>query len=268
MLTPETNGVPEIDRSVSEFPSALERRQNRSSFVREYGGVVVGDDEVLLSGSARRRVVRVGDCLRIAPHRGSAYIADLLKHLERSGFDGAPRWLGRTDDGYDVLTYIEGSVPGDPPYDLDDEQLSAAADLVRRFHDAAAGTPLCGGEETVCHGDLGPHNTVFRDHRPISIIDWDEEVGPGSRAVDFADAVWGFTDLTSDSVPVYEQARRVAVMCASYPGMSPGIVVAELRAQFRRAESNHLAAGRPGPLAVFQDLIAWLDRHGPTIEGD
>ena len=122
--------------------------------------------------------------------------------------------------------------------------------------------------ETVCHGDLGPHNTVFRHGRPVAIIDWDEDVGPGLRTVDFADAVWGFTDLTSDSVPVAEQARRVAVMCASYPGMSPGIVVAELTAQFQRAARHHRAAGRAGPLAVFEDLIAWMGRHKSTIAGE
>lgn len=54
---------------------------------------------------------------------------------------------------------------------------------------------------TVLHG-AGPHNTVFRDGCPVAIIDWDDGVGPGSRAVDFADAVWGFADVTSDSVPV------------------------------------------------------------------
>ena len=153
-----------------------------------------------------------------------------------------------------------------PPYNFDDEQLVAAGDLVRRFHDAVAGTPLCGVMETVCHGDLGPHNTVFRHGRPVAIIDWDEDVGPGLRSVDFADAVWGFADLTSDSVPVAEEARRVAVMCASYPGMSPGIVVAELTAQFQRAARNHRAAGRAGPLAVFEDLIAWMDRQDPRSQ--
>ncbi len=189
-------------------------------------------------------------------------------HLERVGFDGAPRWLGRTDDGHDILSFIEGTVLGVPPFNLNDEQLVAAAGLVQRFHDAVAGTPLCRGAETVCHGDLGPHNTVFRDGWPIAIIDWDDDVGPGSRAVDFADAVWGFADVTSDSVSVDEQARRVSMMCRNYPGMTPRVVVRELAAQFERARSNHLAAGRSGPLEVFEGLIAWLDRHGPRIAAD
>lgn len=230
--------------------------------------MVSPDDGEVLAGGARRHVIRVGTTLRVPPHERSAYIADLLRHLERVGFDGAPRWLGRSDDGYELLTYVEGVVPNVPPYNLNDEQLIAAAKMVLEFHDAVAGTPLCRGAETVCHGDLGPHNTVFRGGRPVAIIDWDDDVGPGSRAVDFSDAVWSFADLTNDSVPVSEQARRVAVMCAIYPAMTPGIVVDELRAQFERACSNHTAAGRTGPIQVFEGLIAWLDRHGTAIAPD
>lgn len=218
----------------------------------------------MLTVGERRRIVRVGDAVRVPAHERSAYISELLRHLERVGFDGAPRWLGRTD-GHDLLTWIEGTVPAHGPYNLDDEQLVAAATLVLRFHDAVAGTPLCRGAETVCHGDLGPHNTVFRGGRPIAIIDWDDDVRPGSRAVDFADAVWSFADLTSESVAVARQARRVATMCAAYPAMTPATVVEELSAQFERARSNHLAANRSGPLEVFDGLIAWMDRHGPTI---
>lgn len=219
----------------------------------------------LLAGGARRQLVRVGATVRVPPHERSAYIAELLVHLQRNGFDGSPRWLGRTEDGYELLSYIEGTVLSDPPYNLNDQQLVEAGELVRRFHDAVAGTPLCQGEETVCHGDLGPHNIVFRSGRPVAIIDWDDDVGPGSRAVDFADLVWGCADVTSGSVPVAEQARRVAVMCTAYPDMTPGIVVAELMAQFERARSNHVAARRHGPAEVFEGLIAWMQRHGPAI---
>lgn len=209
--------------------------------------------------------MRVGDVLQVTPHARSAYVARLLTHLEQVGFDGAPRWLGRSADGGDLLSFVEGAVPDEPPYDLDDDQLTAAAALVRRFHDATAGSPLCEGQETVCHGDLGPHNTVFRDGRPVAIIDWDADVGPGRRDVDFADAVWSFTDLTSPDVDVDEQVRRVSVICAAYPGMTPAVVVTELRAQFERARTHHRAAGRPGPLAVFEGLLAWMDRHGPRV---
>lgn len=225
-------------------------------------------DGQILSGGAQRQVVRVGNTVHVPAHRGSAYIEGLLNHLEHVGFAGDPRWLGHCDHGHDVLTYVEGTVPTDPPYDVDDDQLVAAAALLRRFHDAVAGTWLCGESETVCHGDLGPHDTVFRDGLPVAFIDWDDGVGPGSRAVDFADAVWGFADVTSSSVPVAEQARRVSVMCTGYSGMTPRIVVEELAAQFERARSNHQRAGRDRPREVFEGLIAWLDSHRAVLAPD
>lgn len=211
------------------------------------------------------RVRRVGDVVHVTPHARWAYVAQLLTYLESVGFRGAPRWLGGSVDGDDLLTFIEGAVLEDPPYNLDDDQLTAAAELIREFHDCVAGTDLCMGEETVCHGDLGPHNTIFHAGRPIALIDWDADVRPGRRSVDFADAVWSFTDLTSQEVPVAEQARRVTVMCTVYPTMTPAIVVSELREQFDRARSRHQAAQRPGPLAVFEGLLAWIDRHGPMV---
>lgn len=209
--------------------------------------------------------------MRVPPHEHSAYISDLLRHLERVGFDGAPRWLGRTDDGHELLTYIDGTVPAQslprrrPPYNLDDEQLVAASNLVLRIHDAVAGTPLCRGEETSATVTWGRTTRSSATAGQSRSSTGTTTLGPGSRAVDFADAVWGFADVTSESVPVVELARRVAVMCATYPAMSPGIVVGELRAQFERARSNHLAAARSVPLEVFDGLIAWIDRHGPTI---
>lgn len=62
-----------------------------------------------------------------------------------------------------------------------------------------------------------------------------------------------------------EQARRVAVMCAAYRGMSPDVVVEELTSQFDRARLHHLVAQRPGPVAVFDGLLAWMDRHGSLV---
>ena len=45
------------------------------------------------------------------------------------------------------------------------EYLAEVARLVRQFHDLTAGTPLAGDQEVVCHNDLSPKNTVYRDDR-------------------------------------------------------------------------------------------------------
>jgi len=37
----------------------------------------------------------------------------VLRHLERAGFDGAPRVLGFDDRGREVLTFLDGNTVGD-----------------------------------------------------------------------------------------------------------------------------------------------------------
>ena len=152
---------------------------------------------------------------------------------------------GYDERGREVLEFVEGEVPAGPPYALSDARLLSAARLIRRFHDATVSSPLCRGQEVVCHGDLGAHNTVFRGEQAVALIDWDAGLAPGRRTVDFAHAVWCFADLTEDAVPVAEQARRTRLMCAAYPGMTPRLVVDELTARFHRARpARGCRAGR------------------------
>ena len=92
----------------------------------------------------------------------------------------------RVGDEVRRLSYVHGWVAPDLAHDeWIDEQLVAAAELTRGFHDALAGSPLAGDEETVCHNDLGPCNTVQSNGAPVAFIDWDS-AEPGSRALDLA----------------------------------------------------------------------------------
>lgn len=52
-----------------------------------------------------------------------------------------------------------------------------------------AGSPLAAGEETVCHDDLGPCNTVHVDGLPAAYVDWDSAAA-GPRVADLAHAIW------------------------------------------------------------------------------
>jgi Phosphotransferase enzyme family len=69
---------------------------------------------------------------------------------------------------------------------IDDTALRAVGALLRCHHDAVAGydpsAAAAGFEEgprarapgqLVCHGDVAPRNTVFRDRLPVAFIDWD-----------------------------------------------------------------------------------------------
>ena len=222
-------------------------------------------EEHLSGGAQTAGVVRVGDTVRYPVHPRSGFVDALLRHLEQVGFAGAPRALGYDAQGRQVLTFVEGDVFHSAPYGLSDAQLLSATDLIRRYHDATATSSLRGVQEVVCHGDLGPHNMVFRGERAVAIIDWDVDVGPGRRADDFAQAVWCLADLIEPAVPLVEQSRRTALMCQAYPGMSPAVVVTELAARFARARAQHDRAGRVRAVKIFDDLIAWMNANGEQI---
>ena len=83
-----------------------------------------------------------------------------------------------------MISYINGETIDSSPARLSDARLVSAAGLVRRFHDATAGTALAAAQEIVAHGDLGPHNIVFSGDTAVAIVDWDHDVAPGSRLVD------------------------------------------------------------------------------------
>jgi hypothetical protein len=109
----------------------------------------------------------------------------LLHHLERVGFEAAPRVRGVDEKGREILTFVPGET-GVPP---DDEALVETARLVRRFHDAVSafrpppdarwqvmvGAPASG--DLVCHNDLSPANTVTRSQRPIAFLARDAPLG-------------------------------------------------------------------------------------------
>src|SRR4028119_1795944 len=64
----------------------------------------------------------------------------LLRHLERVGFDGAPRVLGIDAQGREVLTYLPGHVPRNArPEVATDRALSELGRALRRAHAAGAG---------------------------------------------------------------------------------------------------------------------------------
>ena len=153
------------------------------------------EPETPLDGGSHSRVVRVAQTVRRVSHPWSSAVHDLLRHLDREGFAGAPRALGFDDQGREVLTYIEGEVGrGDrfipcqggrfdlrlPDFVWRDNVLVHLGALIRAYHDAAATFPWADREwlfeplqpvETVCHNELFPWNTVFRAGVPVAFID-------------------------------------------------------------------------------------------------
>jgi len=172
--------------------------------------------EVPLLGGAVTAVVQVGDTVRRPPGPHAAYVRELLRFVEQRGWSAAPRYLGADDQGRETLTFVTGEVPWQDPMSVrSDANLVRVAELMREFHDLTAGTALAGDAETVCHNDLSPHNTVYRDGRPIAFIDWDI-AAPGRRIHDLAHVAWQFLGLGPTIADPTDPARWLRLICDAY----------------------------------------------------
>jgi Ser/Thr protein kinase RdoA (MazF antagonist) len=171
----------------------------------------------LAGGRVTDGVVRVGNTLRRPPTGNSGFVRGLLAHLAANGFDEAPRPLGVDEKGRDIFSFIVGEVPADLAFH-DDATLAVAAALIRRYHDATTGfvTGACArSADIVCHNDLSPCNFVFRDDRPVAIIDFDA-AAPGYRQDDLGYAAWLWLDIGDEETGAAEQARRLRLFVEAY----------------------------------------------------
>lgn len=131
----------------------------------------------------------------------------------------------------EVLTFVDGFVAWQSPTDRVNsfESLVQVARLVRQFHDLTAGTPLAGDQEVVCHNDLSPKNTVYRDGGggpllPVAFLDWDF-AAPGARIHDVAHMCWQYLDLGPAVDDLATTLHRLRAMCDAYGSVDRSRVV-------------------------------------------
>jgi len=177
--------------------------------------VATGEEIPLTGGRVTAGVVRVGDTVRRPSRPNSALVGALLAHLRERGFEAAPRYHGRDEQGRETFSFLVGDVPPDLDPAIPDGVLVAAARLIRRFHDATAGTEIAAPGEVVCHNDLSPCNFVFQGGEPVGIIDFDA-AAPGDRLDDLGYALFLWLNLGADGPALAEQARRMKVFCRAY----------------------------------------------------
>ena len=192
-------------------------------------------DETSLLGGGRSIVTRRGDVVFRQAAPWSATIVALLRHLEREGFEYAPRVVGTglAPDGRETVTFIEGEFVHPRPWH--DAAMPLLGRMLRRLHDATSSfVPPPGAvwrpwfarnlrtPRVIGHCDTGPWNIVTRNARPVALIDW-EVAGPVDPIVELAQACWLNAQLYDDDLAemqglgsVEERARQMRMLLDGY----------------------------------------------------
>lgn len=185
----------------------------------------------LAGGHDSGRVTRIGGTVRKPVRPWTRSVHAVLRHLESVGFAGAPRVIGFDTEGREVLTYIDG-VDGRRARCYTDAALIQVAQLIRSLHDGLGsfvppadrhwrpGSRAPKGD-LICHNDLSPANTIYRDGAPQAFIDWDF-----SRP---STAVWDLSYAVRTFVPLYsaddcrqmgyepgQRDERLRLFCEAY----------------------------------------------------
>ena len=253
--------------------------------------------EELLIGGNISAVSKVGGTVRRGTGPWTPAVHALLRHLERVGFDGAPRVLGMDEWGREILSFIPGEVPyRASPGVVTEEVLAEVGRLLRSYHEAVRGfelpagiswhySELPGARTLVCHNDVSPRNTVFRGGRPVAFLDWDL-ASPAPPAWDLAQAAWQFVPLCGDagcarngwSSPPH-RTGRLRVLCDGY-GLSYNDRTGFSRLVARRMEATasgieflaaqgapaHERLVREGVPTHVRDDRTWVERNAGGLD--
>ena len=131
-----------------------------------------GDQVEVLTGGNMGAVTRVGGTVHRMAGEWTPAVHRLLRHCREAGFSALPEPLGITDDGHEILSFVEGTVPSYPmpAWIWSREALDSSARLMREYHDATTGCDLSGPwrspshepVEVICHYDFAPYNIAYQ----------------------------------------------------------------------------------------------------------
>ncbi|WP_315795400.1 aminoglycoside phosphotransferase family protein [Paenibacillus sp. BIC5C1] len=258
------------------------------------------DHEEVLHGGNVNKVVKVGSTVR-RDAIPNPYVYELLKHLEKMGYAHSPRYLGVDEQGREILSYLDGVVPGKnypeiESYMWSDETLHKVAKLLKSYHDATVDfvtttvslnncPKVSTKEEVVCHNDFALYNVVFKDRFPVGIIDFDM-AGPGPRLWDIVYSLYTSVPLAGFSpgkderevVPynkqdhASERKRRIALFFNAY-GMDVPTDLKEwvisrihfmcttLSDRAASGETAFIKMVEEGHLAHYEKEVRFLEKH-------
>lgn len=229
--------------------------------------------EQRLAGGRDHGAVRVGRTVRRTAGEQTPAVQALLRHLEATGFTGAPRALGLDEQGREVLTYVEGETVGDvrpwPAWARSDAALVAAGRWLRDFHAASRSfvpppdAHWFGGRdelrpgELIGHRDAAPYNAVWTG-TGLVVIDWDL-AHPMLPVQDLAFVALTWVPLTARDVaaadgfpPDADRPRRLRMLLDAYGWTG---TEAEVLAAVRARAAEHAQGLRAAAAAGYQPAV-------------
>lgn len=236
--------------------------------------------EETLPGGRTTGAVRIGDVVYKPAAPWTPSVHALLRHLEKHGFEGAPRALGFDDRGREMLTYLPGQTLGIPEtwpaWVYAESTLVQVGAWMRRVHDLTAdfeppagarwftGTTLQPGW-VVGHQDASPYNAVMDGDRLVGFVDWDI-ASPSTREMDLAFSLILWAPLTNDDRP----RRRVHLFLDAYGYDGDRHVFATAIPERARRQAGVIremaASGHPASVALLP-MAEQLERAATNVDG-
>ena len=235
-------------------------------------------EEVLHGGVANHgQVVRVGPHVLRPSNPHSRSVFAFLRAVRGAGFDGVPLPVGIDADGRERLEFMEGNAPTAPypPWALTDRALASVAELIARFHRAAAafdaGRPGFSwndeiadsvGGPIVCHNDICLENVVFEDGLAVGLLDFDY-AAPGRPVYDLAQFARMCVPIDDDESAALlgwscpDRPARLRLVCDRYGLDGPGRrelleLLDDAMARSGEFVKRHADAGEPGFVLMWE----------------
>jgi Phosphotransferase enzyme family len=242
--------------------------------------LVVQHERELLSGGWGKdsEPVRIGSTVHRQPADRSSYVHQVLQFLEHARFDWAPRFLGIDEQGWEVLSFVDGYVPHGQEVPQQTWSLETMQEIfghIRQLHDLTSTSELAEGQECICHGDLSYANTVYRDGRAVAFIDWDW-AHPAQRIDDVAYGILQYLSLGEfESEGGAEERAELARALADAYGLDPSqrgrlpVRMLDLLLVTRDKQVRAIQEGSPSAMKLAEAGVpghllkrhAWLERN-------
>jgi hypothetical protein len=234
--------------------------------------VETSEEIPLTGGRITQGVVKRGDFVYRPCCSNSVFVHDVLKWLENKGITESPKYIGFTNDGREIISFLDGTSPNDLGW-FNDDQLFEAGKIIKKLHDNLFDFPGCVNGQTVCHNDLSPCNFMFRNKIPYAVFDWDAaEIGDPINDIAYAVWLWlaiGNEDpwVDHDNYSPDEVGKKIKIIIDAY-GLEKkqrDLLIPNIYQQMQRVGISFLKNNNAGGYQWTYDSEIWLRKYQSCI---